>query len=134
MRRDRVHKKIEHAFALLARRVHDSHHTLGEAFAALALTAEAALAPQDKSSELKLRVIVRRAHAIMSDESPQRVTVRENICTSSRQPFDVGLFAALERMFKSTSNSPQPELGLLSRQNSVFVAVPILEHQCGVLE
>jgi len=114
MRRDRVHKKIEHAFALLARRVHDSHHALCEAFAALALTAEAALAPYDKSSELKFRVIVRRLHAFVSDEGPQRVTVRENICTSSRQPFDVGLLAALERMLKPATHQPQPELEFLS--------------------
>jgi hypothetical protein len=40
MRRDRMHEEIEHGLALLASSVHDSHHALGEAFAALALTAE----------------------------------------------------------------------------------------------
>jgi hypothetical protein len=56
MRRDCVDEEIEHAFALLVRRVHDSHHALGEAFAALALTAEAALAPHDKTPELEFGV------------------------------------------------------------------------------
>jgi len=114
MRRDRSHEEIEHGLALLVRRVHHSHHALGEAFAVLALTSETALAPHDKTSELKLCVTVRRVRAFMSDESRHRVTVRENICTSSRQPFDVGLLAALERMLKPATHQPQPELEFLS--------------------
>lgn len=70
VRPDRVDEEIEHSLALLARRVHHGHHAFGEAFAALALTAEAALAPHDKTSELKLRVIVCRGHAFVSNESP----------------------------------------------------------------
>jgi hypothetical protein len=63
----------------------------------------------------------------MRDESPKRGTVSENIFTSSRQSFDVGFFAALERMFKPAPNRAQPVLEFSSSQYPVLVAVPVLK-------
>lgn len=62
---------------LLARRVRDGHHPLGEEVAALTLCAEAALPPEDESSQLALGVIVRRLDVVAVYESPQSLFVLE---------------------------------------------------------
>ncbi len=61
------------------------HQPLCEEVAALALRAEAALAPENEGPQLALSVIVGGLDAILFDEGPQRSSMLENICARARE-------------------------------------------------
>ena len=57
----------------------DGHQAFGEEVAAFALGAERTLSPHDNGADLLLRVIVGRGHAIVLNERPQRLLVRQDV-------------------------------------------------------
>jgi hypothetical protein len=67
-------------------------------------------------------------------ERPQGIAVRQDVGAGARQALDVGFLAALEQSLEVTLHRTKPKLQLVSRQQTVLEAVPVLEDQRSAFE
>lgn len=114
---------------LLPQSVGDRHDPLGESVAALALRAEAALAPEDEGPELALAVVVRGFDAGHVDESPEGLPVLKDVGARAADAAHTEARATVEVTFDDWTQLGHELAELASRHGAVADAVPAVDHR-----
>src|SRR5277367_3053734 len=124
---DGLGEEGEHVALLFAERMDGGHDAFREAATAVALRAEALLAPEDECAQFALAVIVRRFDPGAIDEGPECLPMREDVGATAGHTRKAQVHALLEKALHARPKRHALAAKRRARERAIPNAVPLVE-------